>query len=74
MIRDKNECTIIVFYETWGRRDGYNGLSYEQMQDGLKRSYSSFASSSQPASLAPAGEAFRGFEDRQSLYAGRQRV
>jgi len=69
-IRSKDECTIPVFYQTWGRLDGLGGMTFHQMQDMITTSYSAFARASKPASVAPVGEAFRDFGDtRQSLYA-----
>ena len=78
-IRAKDPCTIPVFYQTWGRLNGDSQFcgqlpevcTYAGMQDRLTDSYSTFASTNQPASVAPVGEAFRDFsESRQSLYSG----
>jgi len=78
-IRSKDPCTVPVFHQTWGRLNGDSQFcgqlpelcTYEGMQDRLTDSYSTFASTNQPASVAPVGEAFRGFGDtRQSLYSG----
>ena len=78
-IRANDPCTIPVFYQTWGRLDGDSQFcgqlpdvcTYEGMQDRLTESYTTFASTNKPASVAPVGEAFRGSaKDRQSLYSG----
>ena len=78
-IRSKDPCTVPVFYQTWGRLNGDSQFcgqlpelcTFEGMQDRLTDSYSTFASTNQPASVAPVGEAFRGLGDtRQSLYSG----
>ena len=78
-IRANDPCTIPVFYQTWGRLDGDSQFcgqlpdvcTYEGMQDRLTESYTTFASTNKPASVAPVGEAFRASaKDRQSLYSG----
>jgi len=73
-----NPCAVPVFFQTWGKRDGdkhncNNGnyfCSFDGIQDRLTESYSTFAYTNQPARVAPAGEAWRGYTDRASLFAG----
>lgn len=75
-IRANDPCTLPVFFQTWGRRDGdsrncqyYSKIcTFDGMQDRLTRSYSTFAYVNQPAKVAPAGEAFRLVGDRGYLY------
>jgi len=78
-IRARDPCTIPVFYQTWGRLNGDSQFcgqlpelcTFAGMQDRLTDSYSTFASTNQPASVAPVGEAFRGYSDnRVTLYNG----
>ena len=40
------------------------------LQDSLTAGYSTMAYSAQPASVAPAGEAWRSYSDRNSLFSG----
>jgi len=77
-IRAKNPCTVPVFFLTWGKRDGDSQncnsgnyfCSFEGIQDRLTESYSTFAYLNQPAKVAPAGEAWRNYPDRSSLFTG----
>merc|ERR1712142_583922 len=77
-IRSKNQCTLPVFFLTWGKRDGdsqncNNGnyfCSFEGIQDRLTESYSTFAYLNQPAKVAPAGEAWRTYANRAALFTG----
>merc|ERR1711915_776381 len=74
-IRSKNQCTLPVFFLTWGKRDGdsqncNNGnyfCSFEGIQDRLTESYSTFAYLNQPAKVAPAGEAWRTYANRAAF-------
>ena len=67
-----------VFFLTWGKRDGDSQncpihdsfCSYGGIQTSLTQAYSMMAYSAQPASVAPAGEAWRIYSDRNSLFAG----
>jgi len=78
-IREKNPCTLPLFFQTWGKRDGDVGncangatalCTYEGVQEQLTQAYSSFAYYTQPAKVAPAGEAWRNYANRNSLFAG----
>merc|ERR1719430_525648 len=78
-IRETNPCTVPIFFQTWGKRDGdtnncANGATflctYEGVQDQLTQSYSTFAYVNQPAKVAPAGEAWRTYSNRNSLFSG----
>ena len=78
-IREKNPCTLPLFFQTWGKRDGDMGncandatalCKYEGVKDQLTQAYSSFAYYTQPARVAPAGEAWRNYANRNSLFAG----
>ena len=80
-IRAKNPCTVPVFFQTWGKRDGdaHNCptfhednwmCTFEGIQNRLTESYSTFAYLNQPAKVAPAGEGFRIYENRASLFYG----
>ena len=77
-IRETNPCTRPVYYLTWGKRDGdrqncNNGnyfCSFEGIQDQLTEAYTTMAYVTQPASVAPAGEAWRNYTNRDSLFAG----
>ena len=77
-IRARNPCSLPVFYLTWGKRDGdyincndgnLNYLcSFEGIQDRLTESYSTYAYITQPARVAPAGEAWRDYPNRAALF------
>ena len=77
-IQETNPCTMPVFFLTWGKRDGDSQncwihdkfCSFEGIQTSLTQGYSMMAYSAQPASVAPAGEAWRIYSDRNSLFAG----
>merc|ERR1711963_355862 len=77
-IRAKNNCTIPVFYETWGKQNGdsqncHNGnlyCSYEGIQTRLTESYHSMAYVNQPARVAPVGTAWTSWSNRNELFAG----
>merc|ERR1711892_8821 len=74
-IRANNPDTIIQFYLTWGRPFGSVSdcesepqfCQFPTMQDALTHSYSAFACMKQPARVAPAGEGFRYFYDRDDF-------
>ncbi|MBP8034445.1 MAG: T9SS type A sorting domain-containing protein [Bacteroidia bacterium] len=65
-IKNNNNCSETVFYETWGRKNGdasncgsYPPIcTYLGMQDRLRASYKLFADTTQSV-MAPAGEAWR---------------
>merc|ERR1711971_1006802 len=73
-IKATNPCTVPLFYQTWGKRDGDSQncgnhdlfCSYEGIQDQLTQSYSTYAYVNQPAKVAPVGEAWRTYSDRNS--------
>ena len=77
-IKASNPCTVPLFYQTWGKRDGDSQncgnhdlfCSYEGIQDQLTQSYNTYAYVNQPAKVAPVGEAWRSYSDRNSLFAG----
>merc|ERR1719150_2444945 len=77
-IQETNPCTQPVFFLTWGKRDGdtqncNNGnkfCTFDGVQDLLTQAYLSMAYVAQPASVAPAGEAWRSYSDRNSLFSG----
>ena len=77
-IQETNPCTMPVFFLTWGKRDGDSMncaihdsfCSFGGIQTSLTQAYSMMAYSSQPASVAPAGEAWRIYSDRNSLFTG----
>jgi len=77
-IRDRNPCTMPVFFQTWGKRDGDSQncadgnyfCTFEGIQDRLTDSYNTFAYVTQPAKVAPAGEAFRTYGNRGVLFTG----
>merc|ERR1712227_1045374 len=77
-IRETNPCTMPVYYLTWGKRDGDSQncghhevfCSFEGIQDQLTQAYTTMAYVTQPASVAPAGEAWRNYGNRNSLFAG----
>ena len=77
-IQETNPCTMPVFFMTWGKRDGDSQncgnhetfCSFDGVQNMLTPAYLSMAYASQPASVAPAGEAWRIYSDRNSLFAG----
>lgn len=78
-IRDTNPCTVPLFFQTWGKKDGdvhncANGATvlctYEGVQDQLSQAYSTLAYENQPAKVAPAGEAWRTYSNRNSLFTG----
>ena len=58
-MRETNSCTLPVFFQTWGKRDGdtqncspapYDGLcTFEGVQDQLTQAYNTMAYVSQPA-------------------------
>ena len=78
-MRETNACTLPVFFQTWGKRDGdthncspapYDALcTYDGVQDQLTQAYNTMAYVSQPAKVAPAGEAWRTYANRNSLFA-----
>ena len=77
-IKASNPCTVPLFYQTWGKRDGDSQncgvhdlfCSYEGIQDQLTQSYNTYAYVNQPAKVAPVGEAWRTYSDRNSLFHG----
>jgi len=77
-IQETNPCTMPVYFMTWGKRDGDSQncgnhetfCSFDGVQNMLTPAYLSMAYASQPASVAPAGEAWRVYSDRNSLFAG----
>jgi len=77
-IRETNPCTRPVYFLTWGKRDGdsnycSNGnymCTFEGIQDQLTAAYTTMAYVTQPASVAPAGEAWRNYSNRNGLFAG----
>jgi len=77
-IRAKNNCTLPVFYQTWGKQHGDsqncgNGnyfCTFEGIQNRLTDSYNTFAYINQPAVVAPAGEAWRSWPNRDELFGG----
>merc|ERR1712227_1184764 len=77
-IRETNPCTQPIYYLTWGKRDGdsnycSNGnymCTFEGIQDQLTAAYTTMAYVTQPASVAPAGEAWRTYSNRNGLFAG----
>ena len=78
-IRAKNPCTVPVFFLTWGKRDGdtqncANGnyfCTFEGIQDRLTKNYKNLACLNQPARVAPAGEAWRNYSNRDVLFVGK---
>ena len=74
-IREKNNCTLPVFYQKWGKQhedqqncnNGNYFCTYEGIQDRLTESYNTFAYVNQPAKVAPAGEAWRTWSNRDIL-------
>merc|ERR1711990_920475 len=78
-MRETNVCTLPVFFQTWGKRDGdtqncspapYDGLcTFEGVQDALTQAYSTMAYVAQPSKVAPAGEAWRTYPNRNSLFS-----
>ena len=78
-MKETNVCTLPVFFQTWGKRDGdthncspapYDALcTYDGVQDQLTQAYNTMAYVSQPAKVAPAGEAWRTYANRNSLFA-----
>merc|ERR1711963_330936 len=78
-IRETNVCTLPVFFQTWGKRDGdtqncspapYDALcTFEGVQDQLTQAYNTMAYVSQPSKVAPVGEAWRTYPDRNSLFS-----
>merc|ERR1712183_1193580 len=77
-MRDTNVCTLPVFFQTWGKRDGdtmncspapYDALcTFDGVQDQLTQAYNTMAYVSQPAKVAPVGEAWRTYPNRNSLF------
>jgi len=75
-INDQNPCTVPVFFQTWGKRDGDSQncadgnylCFFDGIQNRLTESYNTFAYVNQPAKVAPAGEAFRIYENRGALF------
>jgi Secretion system C-terminal sorting domain/PKD domain len=65
-IKNNNNCTLTIFYETWGRKfgDGSNCAGYPPvctyigMQNRLRASYKLFADATNGL-MSPVGEAFR---------------
>ena len=83
IIRAKNPCTVPVFFQTWGKRDGDSMncptfsednwmCTFEGIQTRLTDSYSTFAYLNQPAKVAPAGEGWKIYENRGALFDGKQ--
>merc|ERR1711993_113071 len=78
-MRETNVCTLPVFFQTWGKRDGdtqncspapYDGLcTFDGVQDQLTEAYSTMAYVAQPSKVAPAGEAWRTWPNRNSLFS-----
>merc|ERR1711962_1262545 len=78
-MKETNVCTLPVFFQTWGKRDGdthncspapYDALcTCDGVQDQLTQAYNTMAYVSQPAKVAPAGEAWRTYANRNSLFA-----
>merc|ERR1711874_491174 len=78
-MRETNVCTLPVFFQTWGKRDGdtqncspapWDALcTFDGVQDQLTEAYSTMAYVSQPSKVAPAGEAWRTYANRNSLFA-----
>merc|ERR1712172_252621 len=78
-MRETNACTLPVFFQTWGKRDGDTGncspapydalCTFEGVQYALTQAYSTMAYVSQPAKVAPAGEAWRTYPGRNALFA-----
>jgi len=78
-IRSTNPCTLPLYFMTWGKRDGDTGncnngatalCTFEGVQEQLTNAYSTFAYVSQPAKVAPAGEAWAAYTNRNALFAG----
>lgn len=77
-IREKNNCTLPVFFQTWGKQNGDSQnchagnyfCTYEGIQNRLTESYNTFAYLNQPAAVAPAGEAWRTWSNRDELFGG----
>merc|ERR1712158_124465 len=77
-MRETNVCTLPVFFQTWGKRDGdtgncspapWDGLcTFEGVQDQLTQAYNTMAYVAQPSKVAPAGEAWRTWPNRNSLF------
>merc|ERR1739844_256564 len=77
-MRETNVCTLPVFFQTWGKQNGdtqncspapYDGLcTYEGVQDALTQAYNTMAYVAQPSKVAPAGEAWRTYPHRNSLF------
>jgi len=78
-MRETNVCTLPVFFQTWGKRDGDTGncgpapydalCTFEGVQDQLTEAYNTMAYVAQPSKVAPAGEAWRTFPNRNSLFS-----
>merc|ERR1712008_607841 len=78
-MRETNACTLPVFFQTWGKRDGDTGncgpapydalCTFEGVQDQLTEAYNTMAYVAQPSKVAPAGEAWRTFPNRNSLFS-----
>ena len=74
--RESNPCVRPVYFLTWGKRDGDSQnchvhdvfCSFEGIQGQLTQAYTTMAYATQPASVAPAGEAWRNYPDRNSLF------
>jgi len=77
-VRAANPCTVPLFFQTWGKRDGDSQncgnhelfCSFEGIQDQLTQAYSTYAYVNQPAKVAPAGEAWRTYASRNGLFSG----
>merc|ERR1712217_871592 len=79
-MKETNVCTLPVFFQTWGKRDGDTGncspapydalCTFDGVQDQLTQAYNTMAYVSQPAKVAPVGEAWRTYSNRNSLFAG----
>ena len=78
-MRETNVCTLPVFFQTWGKMDGDTGncgpapwdalCTFEGVQDQLTEAYNTMAYVAQPSKVAPAGEAWRTYPDRNSLFS-----
>merc|ERR1719362_2854208 len=78
-MRETNVCTLPVFFQTWGKQNGdtqncspapYDGLcTFEGVQDALTQAYNTMAYVAQPSKVAPAGEAWRTYPNRNSLFS-----
>jgi len=72
LVKTHNPDARIVWYQTWGRRDGIESKyewvcpsckTFEAMQDVLTSTYSTYACEFKPGNIAPVGEAYRIFKN-----------